>query len=233
VKETAMKIILAGLLACGVWTAQAQFAGKLTYRIVYPSSTLTMVYYQNGNNARVEAHSFSNADSTVITNVQDTLLFDIAGLNITHLQYQTGRAIIAKTAPTLAKGAMAGLNTQVNIQTIGAENVNGYACTHYVIATQTGQMLSKKDIWVTTSLGTPGIQVAGGYLYYTPDFPQEIKLLAAGGAGVVVKSSISAGKMTSEMNLIGVDTKPPSPRLFTVPGWYTVIDNTQMTMPTH
>ena len=228
-----MKIILAGLRACGVWTAQAQFAGKLTYRIVNPTSTLTMVYYQNGNNARVDAWSFSNADTTVITNVQDTLLFDIAGLNITHLQYQTGRAIIAKTAPTLVKGTLGGMGTVINIQTIGAETVNGYACTHFVISTQTGQITSKKDIWVTTSLGTPGIQVAGGYLYYTPDFPQEIKLLAAGGAGVVVKTSISTGKMSVVMNLIAVDTKPPSLRLFAVPARYTIVDNTQMTVPTH
>lgn len=228
-----MKIILGALLACGVWTAQAQFAGKLTYRIVNPTSTLTMVYYQNGNNARVDARSVSNSDTTQVLNVQDTLLFDIAGLNTTHLQYQTGMAILAKNTATLTKGALSGLGTQIGIETAGAETVNGYACTHYVIQTQTGRLVSKRDVWITTALGSPGIQVMGGYLYYTPDVPQEGKLLAAGGAGVVVKAKVTAPGLSMVMNLIGVDTKRPDARLFAVPARYTLVDHSQMVMPTH
>jgi len=228
-----MKIILAGLLVCSVWTAQAQFAGKLTYRIVNPTSTLTMIYYQNGNNARVDAQSVSNTDTTKVVNVQDTLLFDIAGRKMTHLQYKTGMAYITQNTAALAQQAMASTQSTVTIQTVGPETVNGYSCTHYVVVGQTGHLVTKRDIWVTTALGTPGIQVAGGYLYWTPDFVQEIKLVAAGGAGVVVKSQVTGPGLSTTMNLIAVDTKTPGASVFAVPSWYTVVDRSQMTIPSH
>ena len=228
-----MKIILAAvLLACGVLGADAQFAGKLTYSIVSKDHTLYMVYYQNGNNARVEARSLSNADSSVL-NTQDTLLFDIAAKKTTHLVYKTGMAVIMMNTATFAQQALVNSKSQssVSVQTIGAETVNGYACTHYVIVGQTGKAISKRDVWVTTSLGTPGIQVVGSFLYYTPDFQQEQKLVAAGGAGVVVKTSISIPGFTTVMNLVSVDTKTPAARLFSVPSWYTVVDRSNMTVP--
>ena len=40
------------------------------------------------------------------------------------------------------------------------ETVNGYPCTHYVVEGKTGNYVSKREVWVTTALGTPGIQVA-------------------------------------------------------------------------
>lgn len=229
-----MKIILsvlAGLFAC--WTAHAQFAGTLTYRIIHPTSTLTMVYYQNGNNARVDAQSVSNTDTTKVVNVQDTLLFDIAGRKMTHLQYKTGMAFITLNTAALAQQAMASTKSTVTVQTIGPETVNGYPCTHYVVEGKTGNYVSKREVWVTTALGTPGIQVAGGYLYWTPDFEQEIKLVAAGGAGVVVKSSVTAPGLSTIMNLVGVDTKTPAASLFAVPSRYTVVDRSQWTVPSH
>lgn len=229
-----MKIILAGiipLLAC--WTAQAQFAGKLTYRIVNSTSILTMVYYQSGNNARVDAQSVSTTDTTKVLNVQDTLLFDIAGRKMTHLQYKTGMAFITQNTAAMAQQAMASTKSTVTVQTVGPETVNGYPCTHYVVEGKTGNYVSKREVWVTTALGTPGIQVAGGYLYWTPDFEQEIKLVAAGGSGVVVKSSVTAPGLSTVMNLIGVDMKAPGAGTFAVPGRYTVVDRSQMTMPTH
>ena len=228
-----MKFILAALLACGLFRAGAQFGGKLTYRIVNPTSTLTMVYYQNGNNARVDARSVSNADTTLVTNVQDTLLFDIAARKTTHMQYRTGMAFITMNTATITQQALGSkLQSTINILTVGPETVNGYACTHYVIQVQTGHIASKRDVWITTGLGTPGIQVVGGYLYYTPEFQQEIQLVAAGGAGVVVKSQISSPGLQIVMNLIGVDTKTPNARLFTVPSWYAVVDRSNMVVPT-
>ena len=235
-KVITMKIILAafaGLLACCVSTAHAQFAGKLTYRLVNPTSTLTMVYYQNGNNARVDAQSVSNSDTTKVVNVQDTLLFDIAGRKMTHLQYKTGMAYITMNTAALAQQAMASTQSTVTVQTIGPETVNGYPCTHYVVEGKTGNYVSRREVWVTTALGTPGIQVAGGYLYWTPDFEQEIKLVAAGGAGVVVRSSVKAPGLSSVMDLVEVDTRAPNGRVFAVPAWYTVVDRSQMTVPAH
>ncbi|HVU98654.1 MAG TPA: DUF4412 domain-containing protein [Puia sp.] len=229
-----MKIILAALVslfACRA--AQAQFSGKLTYRIVNPTSTLTMVYYQNGNNARVDARSVSNTDTTQVVNVQDTLLFDLAAHKTTHLQYKTGMAYIMPNTGAMAQQVAAATNSTVTVQTIGAETVNGYACTHYQMLGKTGSYVSKREIWVTASLGTPGIQVAGGYLYWTPEFVQETKLLAAGGAGVVVKSLVNMPGLMTTMDLIAVDTNPPNGSLFAVPSRYTLVDRSQMTIPAH
>ena len=227
-----MKIILTGLLACALQFAHAQFGGKLTYQVINSSNTLTMIYYQNGNNARVDAWSVSKSDTTNV-NHQDTLLFDIAGRKTTHLVYKTGMAVIMPNtaAMTLQAIAASGLQPKITVQTIGAETVNGYACTHYVIIDQTYRYTSKRDVWVTTSLGTPGIQVMSGYLYYTPDYPQEVQLIAAGGAGVVVKSVVSVPGLTTTMNLVAVDPKTPPAALFNVPSYYVVSDRSNMTLP--
>lgn len=228
-----MKIILAAILACAAQAASAQFAGKLTYKVVNSTSTLYMTYYQNGNNARVDARSLSKADTTQVTNVQDTLLFDIAGRKTTHLSYKMGMAFIMMNMATFTQQVSGGKGVQqdLSVQTVGPETVNGYACTHYVVVGTMGHYTSKRDVWVTTSLGNPGIQVAGGYLYWTPDFPQEIKLVQAGGTGVIVKSQISSPGLTITMNLVGVDTKTPDARLFQVPSRYTVVDRTKMGAP--
>jgi len=229
-----MKFLLVLLLAFAGQAASAQFAGKLTYKLVNPNDILYMVYYQNGNDARVDARTVSKADTTQVTSTQDTLLFDIAGKKTTHLQYKSGNAYIMVNTATMTLQAMGGKGVpqqQLSVQTIGTETVDGYACTHYIVVGQIGSYTSKREVWVTTSLGTPGIQVAGGYLYWTPDFPQEIKLLAAGGAGVIVRSKISSPGLTIQMDLIGVDTKTPDASLFKVPARYSIVDRTQMTMP--
>lgn len=229
-----MKLLLAIALACTGQLASAQFAGKLTYKLVNPNDILYMVYYQNGNNARVDARTVSKSDTTQVTSTQDTLLFDIAGKKTTHLQYKTGNAYIMMNTASLTLQAMGGKGMpqqDLSVQTVGAETVNGYACTHYIVIGTIGHYTSKRDVWVTTSLGTPGIQVAGGYLYWTPDFPQEIKLLAAGGAGVIVRSSIKSPGMSLTMDLIGVDTKKPDASLFKVPARYAVVDRSQMMVP--
>jgi|GEM_PF-2090711 len=236
-KHPIMKLLLLLLLTGAILTAtpqvaSAQFAGKLTYKLVNPNDILYMVYYQNGNNARVDARTVSKADTTQVTSTQDTLLFDIAGKKTTHLQYKTGNAYIMVNTATMTL-AMSGKvpQQQLSVQTVGPETVDGYACTHYTVIGQMGHYTSKREVWVTTSLGTPGIQVAGGYLYWTPDFPQEIKLLAAGGTGVIVRSKISSPGLTIQMDLIGVDTKTPDAFLFKVPSRYSIVDRTQMTMP--
>jgi hypothetical protein len=214
-------------------TVTAQFAGKLTYKIVYPTYTLAMTYWQNGNSAKVTAYSVANSDTTKMTNTQDTLLFDIAGKTTTHMAYRTGVAAIMPNIGALAQQATAGSGLQqtTTVTNLGTETVNGYSCTHYLIASTTGHYTLKREVWVTTSLGTPGVQVIGGYLYYTADFPQAVKLLAAGGAGVVVKSLVNMPGLMTTMNLVGVDTNVPGASLFTVPGWYRVVDNSQMAMP--
>ena len=56
-------------------------------------------------------------------------------------------------------------------------------------------------------------------------------LIQAGGNGVVVKAVFSGPGLTSTMNLVGVDMKTPAVSLFQVPSWYSLIDNTNFTMP--
>lgn len=227
-----MKIIVAGLLVCGLWgTAGAQFAGKLTYKIVQSNSdVLTMVYYQSGNNARVDARSTAGADSTQVINTQDTILFDIAARKMTKMQYKTGMAFIVPNTATLALSVLT--KSTVTVQTVGAENVNGYPCTHYTLIGQTGKLVSKRELWITASLGNPGVQVAGGYLYLTAEHPQTVKLAEAGATGVVVKSVVTGPGLHTEMNLVAVDTKRLAPSIFKVPAWYTVVDRSNIAIPT-
>jgi hypothetical protein len=225
-----MKCIIALLFACVGQAATAQFAGKLTYKIVYSNSTLVMTYWQNGNSVKVTAQSVSNSDSTQVINTQDTLLFDIQGKKTTHLVYKTGQAVIMPNTGSMSQQAMAAAGTQqsLSVLAIGAETVNGYACTHYAVTATMGHYVSRRDVWVTTSLGNPGLQVAGGYLYWTADFQQAVKLAAAGGVGVVVKSLVNMPGLMTTMNLVGVDTNVPPASIFAVPGWYVVVDRSQM-----
>ena len=222
-----------GLMDFLAQATTAQFAGKLTYKIVTPNNMLTITYWQNGTSAKIAARSVAGSDSTHVTNTQDTLLYDIQGLKTTHLVYRTGRAVIMPNSGELTQQVIARSRGQQNIavQTTGAETVNGYVCTHYVITTGAGNYITKRDVWVTKNLGSPGVQVVGEYLYYTPDFPAAVKLLAAGGSGVVVKSVTATPWLTTTMNLVAVDTTAPPASFFAVPGWYTVSDKSQMSLP--
>jgi Domain of unknown function (DUF4412) len=233
-----LPVALAALFAGAAMVAHAQWNGKLTYKVantLNTTSTLMMVYYQNGNNARVDAWSVSQADTTKILNTQDTLLYNISGLTTIHLQYKTGRAYLQKNTSSITQQLMAskGKSVTATIETKGPETVNGYPCTHYVMVTPgMGNKPTTRDVWVTQSLGNPSIQVMGSYLYYTPDNDNEIKLLAAGAAGVVVKTTVTVPGATMTTTLTAVDTKTPPASMFKVPSWYSLIDETNMPMPT-
>jgi hypothetical protein len=226
-----MKIIFAGLLVffAGMG-ARGQFGGKLTYKIIRPTEILTMVYYESGNNARMDARMTSPTDTTQVLNTQDTMLFDIAGRKMTKMQYKTGMAFITVNTATLA---MAVLKKSINsVQTVGPETVNGYACTHYILSSQTGNFVTKRDLWITSSLGNPGVQVVGSFLYLTSEHPQMVALAQAGATGVVVKCTMKATGVNMEMNLVGVDQRRLPASTFQVPSRYTVVDRTNFPIPT-
>ena len=218
-------------------TANAQFTGKLVYQIVKPTVILTMTYYQNGNNVHVEAYSMEVKKGVVDSStfsVQDTILFDLSKGTETHLQRQTGNAIISPyTMTILAQTRYGQMSTPVTVQQAETDTVNGYSCTHY-IENSTGAKpfgSTRRDLWVTNALGTPGIAVMGSYLYYTPGSQPLQALYAAGGTGVIVRAKISAIGQTAVMNLIGVDTKTPGAALFQVPSNYVIIDRSGYVAP--
>lgn len=218
-------------LALTAGTASAQFGGKLVYQIVKPTVVLTMTYYQSGNNVHVEAYSMEvkkgAVDSSTFS-VQDTILFDLTKNTETHLQRQTGRAIISPyTATIIAQTAYGKTIPPPTVQLVGPDTANGYTCTHYIEkypgAKPFGQ--TQRDIWVTNALGNAGILVMGSYLYYTPGSPQLQALNAAGCVGVVVRTKISGLGQVAVMNLISVDTKRLLASLFQIPSYYSIIDN--------
>jgi hypothetical protein len=166
-----------------------------------------------------------------VTNTQDTLLFDLNAATMTHLVYVSHMAVLSRNTAAVYQQAMAkaggkGMQPAISVTNIGPETVDGYACTHYQITTQMGYATTKRDMWVTSSLGIPGVQVAGGYLYYTVDFPDGIKLRAEGGTGVVVKSQVTGPGLHTVMDLVAVDTNVPAASQFVVPSWYTIVDHT-------
>ena len=240
-----MKSILprvAGLIGAAIafQTASAQFTGKLVYEIDRPKEKLVMTYYQSGTAAHVEAYNITTNNGvtdTTTVNPQDTILFDFANSNETHLQWRYQRAMKTRytddvlTAATTAKGKSLGTTTVTNK---GADTANGYNCTHFVLTTTSQFGSSTRDVWVTGDLGpAPTAWVLGSYLYFTPGFPTFTKLTAAGANGIVVKSTASNARqgVISVMNLVVVDTHTPNPALFQVPSYYTVFDRTGFTLP--
>ena len=237
-KCSAMKkmMIAVRLLAVAAMTfaaggAWAQFGGKLVYQIVRPTVVLTMTYYQTGNNVHVEAYSMQVkkgvVDSSTLS-VQDTILFDLSKATETHLQRQTGRAIISPyTATIIGQTAYGKTIPPPTVQLVGPDTANGYTCTHYIEkysgAKPFGQ--GQREIWVTNGLGNPGILVMGSYLYYTPGSGQLQALNAAGCVGVVVRTKMSGMGQVAVMNLVSVDTKRINPSLYQIPSYYFVIDN--------
>jgi hypothetical protein len=152
---------------------------------------------------------------------------------MTHLQFKTGMAIITKYTLDMMAANPGLQGGNVTIQNLGAETVNGYSCTHYVLARENGVAPkgSKTEVWITPALGAPTIYVMGSYLYYTPGYPPFTKLLAAGGNGVVVKILSGFTGYMSTINLVSVDKTTPSSSFFKIPSYYRTLDNSNFTMP--
>jgi hypothetical protein len=218
--------------------ARAQFAGKLVYQIVRPNVIVNMTYYQSGNNVHVDAYTIDVKKGVVDSSTlfpQDTILFDLSKGTETHLQRHTGRAIISQyTATILAQAGYGKSISSVSVQMVGPDTANGYSCTHFVEKYNGVKPFgaSQRDVWVTNTLGNPGILVVGSFLYYTPGSQRLQGLNNAGCTGVVVRAKMTGMGQTMVMNLIDVNTKRVSPSLFQVPSYYTVIDNSGYIPPT-
>lgn len=217
---------LAGAIVLIFITVQfvsAQFTGKLVYESDQRESKLVMTYYQDKNHARMEAYSMHLA--------QDTIIYDLSKATETHLQYRAQNALIMQYIDAGANQVLK--NQQINVQKMGQETVNGYSCTHYVITNSRNGRSNKGEVWITKDLGpAPSIYVMGGYLYYTPGYLLLTKLIEAGGDGIVVKAVHGEGANIATVNLISIDKNMPSAALFQVPSRYTVMDRTNITMPT-
>jgi Domain of unknown function (DUF4412) len=241
-----MKCILpgaAGLMAAvlSVQCAFAQFTGRLVYEVDKATDKTVMAYYQKGTSGLIEAYNeklVNGATDTTTLHAQDTLLFDFAGATETHMQYKTMSAYKTKYSATEAQEVAANkpiAKGTVDVTSKGAETVNGYNCTHYVITSSSMLGTSTRDVWITGDLGpAPAVYVISLYTYFTPGHPVLAKLTAAGANGVVVKSVSSYAKasLVTTMNLILIDTKTPlKAALFQVPSRYTMMDRTNFTMP--
>jgi Domain of unknown function (DUF4412) len=231
---------LAGMLALSLFvhSTYAQFTGKLVYEIDRPDTKLVMTYYQKGTQGHIEAYNVKMSNGTADMSTlhpQDTVLWDFAKGTETHLNYHQMRAFMTKYIGKMESDAIAAHGQNMSTVTVtskGSESVNGYACTHYVMTMGTKIFKSTRDVWITKDLGpAPTVYVVGSYLYFTPGFPHFTDLTQAGADGVVVKAVLSGAGMVSTMNLISVDKKTPSASLFQAPSRYTLIDETNMTIP--
>ncbi|HEV9038327.1 MAG TPA: DUF4412 domain-containing protein [Puia sp.] len=229
--------IAGGALIFAASTASGQFAGKLVYQIVRPSVVVTMTYYQSGNSVHVEAYTIDVTKGKLDSSTffpQDTILFDLTKGTETHLQRHTGRAIITQyTATIMAEAGYGKGISSASVQLVGPDTANGYSCTHFVENYGGAKPFgaSRRDIWVTNALGNPGIMVMGSFLYYTPGAQRLQALNTAGCAGVVVRTKMSGMGQTTVMNLIAVDTKRLNARMFQIPSYYSVIDNSGYVPP--
>lgn len=236
-KTTTFKLTITCLLSfASVQFAIAQFSGKLVYEKVHPDSKLVMTYYQDKTNARIEAYSVhmqNNVPDISTINAQDTILYDLSKSVETHLQNTTQRAIITQYTFSLISNSPLYQNQVIDIKKVGQETLNGYSCSHFLITNTLKGRITHTEVWITKDLGpAPGIYVMGSYLYYTPGYPMFTKLIEAGGDGIVVKAVQGEGTFSAMINLVSVDKKTPSASMYKVPSRYTVIDNSNMTIPT-
>ena len=230
-------IALSLVLALLVQGATAQFTGTLVYEVTRPDSKLVMTYCQKGTAGFSAAYNVQlkgGVPDMSTMHAQDTIIWDFASANETHLQYHTMRAFkqkyLAVVQAKMLEAQMKGKGT-VTVTSKGPETVNGYNCTHFVITT-TMMAAGTRDVWVTKDLGPAAtVWVVGSYLYFPPGYPHLDKLLAAGADGVVVKSVSSYGanhSMETTMNLVKADKHAPGAALFQVPSRYSLVDETNM-----
>jgi hypothetical protein len=228
------RLIFFLLLAGSTLLGSAQFIGKLVYEVTTTSNInkLTMVCYLDKSHARIEAVSVplkAGVPDPSNPHYQDTLLFDLTSGKQTTLQYKTHIAVITAYTSRILMEAGMYKEGDVTVENMGAETVNGYKCTHFVL-TMT-KTKSKRDFWITKDLGAASLVVAGGYLYYPPGHPFLQKLSDAGGAGVMVRAVAGGGAIFSTLNLVSVDKKAPAASLFQVPSWYTTLDRSNGAIP--
>ncbi|PWT78251.1 MAG: hypothetical protein C5B59_02180 [Bacteroidetes bacterium] len=219
--------------ASSILSVSAQFTGKLVYEKDNKDSKLIMTYFQNGTKGRVEAYTLSPGKENTITNRQDTILFDFAAGHEIHLSNHAGRSLAIVTKYTLViMDEVLSKQTQVTtVQVLGQETINKYACTHYLLNhTMGGRSSNQKDIWITRDIkGIPAVYVMGAYLYFTPGYAQFTKLTEAGGNGVVVRTHDRTSGAT--MDLLSADFSTPSSSLLAIPGKYTIVDNSNRSVP--
>ncbi|HTR30885.1 MAG TPA: DUF4412 domain-containing protein [Puia sp.] len=236
-----MRLPFVCLLLAVTGPAAAQFNGKLVYQVDQKKSRTVMTYFQTGTSGKMEAYdiSFKNGipDSSTIK-AQDTILYNFADSNETHLQYETRRAMkmryLAITEAAMVASRMKG-KTSTTVTANGPDTANGHKCMHFTISTTSALGTGIRDIWLTGDFGqgvSPSVWVVGAYLYYPPGSPHLLELLAKGAGGVVVKvvaSSPHQGVIYT-MNLMAIE-QPRRYRAaeFSVPSGYTLVDRTGFT----
>jgi hypothetical protein len=189
----------------------AQFSGKLVYDNGTAREPRTIVYWQDGDRARVDRKE----DRPV-----DTLLYDFSDGSMVRLSTELHGGIQSSL-----RGEMSILGLFMTdgpvITNNGQEQVNGYACTHYHIHTNCGSW--DRDVWITKDLGIPSLMIFEAPHYLAPGHPFMKRLLAAGGAGVVVRM-VPVDPRKPSLNLVSADRTAPDPATFRVPQGYKVVD---------
>ncbi len=236
-----MKFTFVCLLLAVAGSAFAQFNGKLVYQMDQKKSRTVMTYLQTGTSGKMEAYdiSFKNGipDSSTIQ-AQDTILYNFADSNETHLQYQTKRAMkmryLAITEAAMVANRMKG-KASTTVTANGPDTANGHQCMHYTITSTSALGTGVRDIWITGDFGkgvSPSVWVVGDYLYYTPGSPHLLELMAKGAGGVVVKVVASSPRqgVIYTVNLMAIE-QPRRYRAaeFNVPSGYTLVDRTSFT----
>ncbi|HMH23015.1 MAG TPA: DUF4412 domain-containing protein [Puia sp.] len=214
-----MKKIICLLMVAGfLHGASAQFQGTLTYECVHANKVI-IVYSQSGSRVRIDGKVIpikaGVADPTGEKD-QDVLLFDLSASKETHLHAAGMTAYTTQFVGPMQEQAMHLSDKDITIQQLGPEKIGEYSCRHIVLSIHGG----KRDLWITKDLGgTPGVCIAGTFLYYTPGSLILKKLIDAGDDGVIVKSM--SGPLI--MTLTGYDKKIPPASMYSIPSGYTAM----------
>jgi hypothetical protein len=233
--KSSLGTVFAAVLAVGALPAEAQFSGKLVYSNGLTDYPLTITYYQRGNLGRVDEQEINMGDDNkpdrAHPQIADTLLYNFSAGTRTILRTSLQFAVTVLSA---SEDARLALPTDSNIVVVnkGKEKVNGYNCTHFHIGS-TGRKIRfshDEDLWITKDLGIPGLMVFAKINYYTRDHIIMKKLLAAGGAGVLVQM-MHTGTTRPGIRLVSADRNAPPPSAFQVPAGYKPLDATKVGIP--
>jgi hypothetical protein len=208
------------ILAASIRPAAAQFTGTLVYSSTNGSFFLTTVH-EKGHQARIDCRIYSlkaGVPDSSTGQDQVPLIDDFSTNKQTKLLYKMQIANIGPFNDVWMQNRMKISAADVNVSLVGTETVNGYSCKHFIITMKK----SKKEVWITQALGTSPVYILPAFLYCHPGSVYLQQLIAAGGAGIVVKAV--TGPAT--INLVSVDKTPPPSSLFTVPSGYSTRDVT-------
>ncbi|MDP4254746.1 MAG: DUF4412 domain-containing protein [Bacteroidota bacterium] len=215
------KLTFMVILAASIRPAEAQFTGTLVYQSTTSTNFRLTTVHEKGNQARIDCRIYSLKSGVPDSSTgqdQDPLIDDFTANKETKLLYKQQVASIGPFTDVWSQKRLKISPAEISVTLVGTETINGYSCKHFII----NWKISKKELWITQDLGTSPVYILPAFLYYHPGSVFLDKLIAAGGAGIVVKG------VTGPANIIlaHVDKTSPPSSVFAIPSGYSTRDVT-------